>query len=377
MKRLLARLWARVDKRVERLIIKPPTGRAALAWQAGIVVGLLIATAARAFVGPYPMIDLFMFPVLTSCFVFRYRGLVVLPIALLGFHIATALHGRQPRSLLMGMDLLQLGEWSLLAAFVLITLDRYAKVKGLQARMQQDLEMARTLQSALIQPPYDFGKLRIEGSIHQSHDVGGDFYYFRPFLQKYVVFCLGDVMGKGISASLLMALVMGFMFEWGKKSPSPQFVLRKLNHRLIKLWEGSDSSQFITMIYAVFDEETMTLTYSGAGHHNGVILRAGGAVEMIQAEGLPLGVLDDIDFPEGQIQLAAGDRVVFYTDGISEARRKGDDDLFGLERLTRVLQQHRQGELSRVLAEIERAVLEHTQGDYSDDMAVLIAEVKA
>lgn len=377
MAKLLARLWGRVDKRVERLILKGPTGRAALAWQAAIVVGLLVATAARAVIGPYPLIDLFMGPVLASCFVFRYRGLAVLPVALLGFHVATALHGRLPQPLLVGMDLLQLVEWSLLAAFVLITLDRYAKVRGLQARVKQDLEMARTLQSALIQPDYDFGRLRIEGSIHQSHDVGGDFYYFRPFMQKYVVFCLGDVMGKGISASLLMALVMGFMFEWGKKSPSPQFVLKKLNHRLIKLWEGSDSSQFITMIYAVFDEETMTLTYSGAGHHNGVILRAGGAVEMVQAEGLPLGVLDDVDFPEGQVQLGVGDRVVFYTDGISEARRKGDDDQFGLERLTRVLLDHRGAEVKRVLAEIERAVLEHTQGDYSDDMAVLIAEVKA
>lgn len=377
MTRLLGRLWGRMDKRVERLVLKTPTGRAALAWQAAIVVGLLVATAARAAIGPYPLVDLFMLPVLTSCFVFRYRGLFVLPVALLGFHIATALHGQLPRPLLIGSDVLQLTEWGLLSAFVLITLDRYAKVKGLQARMTQDLEMARTLQSALIQPAYDFGKLRIEGSIHQSHDVGGDFYYFRPFMQKYVVFCLGDVMGKGISASLLMALVMGFMFEWGKKSPSPGFVLRKLNHRLIKLWEGSDSSQFITMIYAVFDEESMTLTYSGAGHHNGIILRAGAAVEMIQTEGLPLGVMDDIDFPEGQIQLATGDRVVFYTDGISEARRKGDDDLYGLERLLRVLQQYRQAELPRVLEEIERSVLEHTQGDYSDDMAVLMAEVKA
>ena len=87
-------------------------------------------------------------------------------------------------------------------------------------------------------------------------------------------FCLGDVMGKGISASLLMATVMSFVYEWGKQSCDPAEIAARLNRRLVKLWDGR-RGWFITIFYAILDEETGELQYCAGGQSGGYLLRDG------------------------------------------------------------------------------------------------------
>lgn len=348
-----------------------PRGRAALAWRLAVGVLLLLAAVARALLGP---VDLFVFPVLVACFVLRRDGLAVLPLALVFYHLSTLVRNDRPLRLVLVSDVIQFAEWSLLAIFVLVTLDKYTAVRRLESRIHQDLDLARTLQAALTVPEYDFGGVRIQGVIQQSNQVGGDFYYFRPFQKKYVVFCLGDVMGKGISASLIMAMVMGFMFEWGKKSPSPEFILQKLNGRLNRLF-GEDSSWFITIVYGVFNEETGELVYASGGGQAGLVLRADGSVDQLVSDGIPLGVFPDTEYQESRLSLGPGDRVVLFTDGVTEARApKGA--LFGLERLSQLLREGRELPVEQLVESIRRAVRRHTEGESSDDMALLVAEVK-
>ncbi|MGE0488031.1 MAG: PP2C family protein-serine/threonine phosphatase [Vulcanimicrobiota bacterium] len=367
-------LVARLDRLMERIVVYRPTGRRARPWK--LLTALLLAGAflMQVWRPTQPVVDLFVFPVLVACFFLRRDGLKAIPAALVLYHVGAMIEGRLSWRVLLLNDAIHLLEWGLLSMFVLVTLEKYVAVRQLEANIRQDLQLAKTLQTALVVREYELGKVRIDGTIHQCNDVGGDFFYFRPFQEKYVTFCLGDVMGKGISASLLMSMVMSFMFEWGKKSPSPSFVLKKLNHRLMRLW-ASHSDFFLAMVYAVYNEQDQQLTFAGGGHQGGLILRRDGSIEPATTEGLPLGVLEEAEYPEKTVTMQAGDRMVLCTDGVTEARSPGGD-LFGGERLAQVLRRGVDLSGRELVEQLEAAVLRHTGGNYTDDLAILVFSVK-
>ncbi len=336
-----------------------------------IAVSLLLAFLSRSLYGHVLSVDLFLLPVLLAAALFRNRGMLVIPLAAAAYCLGGLLcSGIDNRHLFLN-TLGQTVEWVLLAGFGLVTLDRYGAIKRLQARMAGDVELARRLQLALMQNRFELGTVALRGKVNQTLEVGGDFYYFRPFGQKYVVFCLGDVMGKGISASLLMALVMGFMFEWGKKSPSPSFVLRKLNQRLIQ-W-NQEQSTFVTMFYAVYDEEEGRLHFANAGHPAGLLLRGDGSVDELEGTGIPLGVMDDSEWGENQTSIAPGERLLMYSDGLLEARNENGED-YGMERLTASLRATQKLPLEKALERVESDVRRFCQGRLSDDLAILVME---
>lgn len=363
---------AYLDRLLDRLVVFRPSHRSAPFWKSAIFLLLGLAFTVRSFYGHVLAVDVFLLPVLLAAALFRNRGmLIIIPLAAATYYLGGLLcHGIDNRHLLLN-TLGQVVEWSLLCGFGLVTLDRYGAIKRLQARIANDVELARRLQLALMQNRFELGSVALRGKVNQTLEVGGDFYYFRPFGQKYVVFCLGDVMGKGISASLLMALVMGFMFEWGKKSPSPSFVLKKLNQRLIQ-WNQQQST-FVTMFYAVYDEEEERLSFANAGHPAGLLLRADGSVEHLEGTGLPLGVLEESEWGESQTAIAAGERLLMYSDGLLEARNSERED-YGMERLAASLQATQSLSLERALEQVESDVRHFCKGKLSDDLAILMME---
>ncbi len=364
--------WLKVvDASVERLVLSRPRGHLALVW--ALLIALLVVLGYVFTPLPIPA-DLFFVPVILSSFVFGARGLVVLPLALVAYHTAWTRHGGTSFAAQLLPDLVQLLQWTLVAVFIVVTLDKFKDVKRLQGRVQKDLSLARTLQMALTPGDYDFGRMRICGALHQSATVGGDYFYFRPFQEHYVVFCVGDVMGKGIPASMLMAIIMSFMYEWGKQSPSPSVVIDKLNRRLVRL-ASQDSNWFTTLFYAVFDEETNTLTYASAGQNQGLILRRNGQVEQARSDGIPVGIFENAQWEERSVQLEEGDRVILFTDGVNEARSP-EGEIFTLDRLIALAREHRRLDARGLLKKIEDAVSRHSGGGLTDDMSVLIAEVK-
>lgn len=365
---------ADLDRFLESTLVTTPRGAVARALCAAIGAALGACALLMVGTGPRLPIDLFFAPVLAACFFFRRRGLWALVPALILFHLASRTMNHIPLSGLLVRDLLELIEWLVLAAFVLVTLDKYTAVKKHEARIVRDIGLARTLQTALAPPDYDFGRVRLCGVIRQSQDIGGDFYYFRPFQEKYVVFCLGDTMGKGMSASMVMAIIMGFFFEWGKRSPSPSIVLGKLNRRLLRLW-GDETTWFATLFYAVFDEEQGVLTFASGGHQDAVLLRASGEIEMLSAEGIPIGIFEDSVWAEKQCRLQEGDRVLLFTDGVTEARC-ADGRLFSSERVLEVIRSEPVTSSAELLNRLELAVMEHTNGILTDDVAMLVMEVK-
>jgi serine phosphatase RsbU (regulator of sigma subunit) len=366
---------AKIDRLLERLVISRPRGSlAVLLWSL-----MLAATAGCgwlvALTGPTDPIELFWAPVVAACFLFRRRGLWLVPVALI-FRLLGGHWLRLSLPVSVERVVAELVEWLALAAFTLITLDKYESARRAHSRIKRDVAMAGTLQRALLpREPLEVGRMHVEGIIRQTQQVGGDFYYYRPFQKKYTMFCLGDIMGKGIPASMVMASLMGFVFEWGKTSTSPARILAELNRHLIRLWQ-EDTTWFTTLFYAVYDEEEQVLTWASAGHHGGgILLRANGETTLISGDGIPVGIFEEAEWQEEQIHLQPGDRLVLFTDGLTEARDP-DGEMYGLERLARLLHHQHTLPTRALLAHIEESVLAHSGGNLKDDMAILVAEVK-
>ncbi len=332
---------------------------------------VLVACAAlrRSFHGA----DVFFAVILGTCFVFRQRGLWALPAMLIAYHWSGMGHGTFARALIE--DLFALMEWCFLGFFIIVSLGKYSDVKAYDDRIRTDMHLAMTLQRSLMPKPFETRCVRVDSLIHQTLEIGGDFYFYRPFDKRYVIYCLGDIMGKGISASLVMAMVLGFFYEWGKSSHSPGYIMTRLNERLISVW-GSDAPSFATMFYSIYDEESRELVYCCAGHHGALRVNSEGEVSALDAEGIPLGVFPDFSWEERRVTLAPGDRIVVFTDGVNEARNAGGQ-IFTMARVRTLLSELRgQPGATTVQAVVDR-VTEFVDGEVmSDDIAVLCMEVR-
>ena len=380
----LRRIADSLDRRMEAFILQTRTDEnetlhGPLGWFT--LASLPAAALLKFFSGPHNPLDLFLLSLVLCCVVFRHSGLSAVVLALALDLLVKAMDiSRLGRPDLWPKYLLDtafhLVEWSLVALFVIITLKKWAKLRRIKDRTDDDLGLAKTLQSSLSRKSCRLKRVDLCGSIHQCDAVGGDFYYFRPFDEKMVSFCVGDVMGKGISASLLMAMVMTIVYEWGKQNCTPALIAARLNRRLSKLWDGR-KGWFITIFYGLFDEETGRLQYVAAGQQGGFILRDGELIELALDCDPPLGVIEPFEFATHSIELKPHDKLLIFTDGVYEAKSpKGE--LFGVERLGksfRLLAKKLKGD--ELLNKLEELILEHTGGVYTDDTTLLTLHYRA
>ena len=197
-----------------------------------------------------------------------------------------------------------------------------------QERVERDLAIASDIQRELLAraiPP------RIPGAVFAAHNeaasnVGGDFYnvFVRSSYESY--FAIGDVSGKGISASLLMAQTLSAMQFVFAATTSPSDALAKLNSTL---YEQIVRGMFVTTIVGRIIPSASRIELASAGHCKPVVLRADGSAAEIETNGsLPLGILPKVAYQQGKIDLHHGDWFVCYTDGLSESRNWADEAFF-------------------------------------------------
>ena len=180
----------------------------------------------------------------------------------------------------------------------------------------QELERAREIQQSLL--PKKIPQLpgfEVAGAWQPASTVSGDYYDVLRLGDHRLGICIADVVGKGVSAALLMANVQAAVRAFASDSESPAQVCAKVN---ILLHENIATGKFVTFLYGILDGETHTFQYCNAGHLYPILV-SGGSVRMLEQGGAVLGVFPAWIYEDSTVELRAGDRLLLFTDGITEA----------------------------------------------------------
>jgi sigma-B regulation protein RsbU (phosphoserine phosphatase) len=261
--------------------------------------------------------------------------------------------------------------------------------------LTQELDMAKKVQQGLlaIETPSIPG-FKIEKRCVSADSVGGDFYIlkgntlsgaFSDTTQTGVVayqdqrnVCLdliiGDVAGHGVSSALVMALTSGLMGEIMKSAKSPASVLHQTNNTLLPYLENSQI-RYVTGISARFFPKLKRLVWANGGHLPALIIRQNDIISL-PSTGMFLGMFENEPYTQSEIQLEAEDRVIFYTDGLLEARNpKGEE--FGESRWEALLQITSKSPLPKQMDDIYFAISAFTQSNnLKDDQTLVMIEVE-
>jgi sigma-B regulation protein RsbU (phosphoserine phosphatase) len=195
--------------------------------------------------------------------------------------------------------------------------------------LDRDAEEARAMQQALLpkSSPYIPGFV-VSGRSVPARAVGGDWYDFIPFPDGRWGIVLADVSGKGTAAALLMSATRGMLRSLAEACCSPGEVLTKLNELLVN---DFPAGKFVTMVYAVLDPAARTVVFANAGHLRPLLINDRNEQFLEVERGLPLGLVSG-EYSETQISLSPGAKLIFYSDGITEATDARDEE-YGLCRL--------------------------------------------
>ncbi len=206
---------------------------------------------------------------------------------------------------------------------------RYGQERQERERMSREAQEARAIQQALLPKvsPYVPG-FAISGLSIPAGEVGGDWYDFIPFADGCWGLVLADVSGKGTAAALLMSATRGMLRSLAVTCGSPAEVLSKLNRLMV---EDFPPGRFVTLIYAVLDPANRTLRFASAGHLPPLLVDDAGSRFLPSEQGTPLGLVAG-EFSETTVELREGSRLLFYSDGITEAAAWGDQE-YGPRRL--------------------------------------------
>lgn len=241
-------------------------------------------------------------------------------------------------------------------------------------RLEEEIGIARRIQRRLLPadgpllPGFDITAFNIP-----SLEVSGDLYDFIEIVDRQLGIVIGDVAGKGIAAGIIMATFRASLRAEIRNNYSISTILTRVNRLL---WESIEETAFVTAVYGVLDVAQRRLTYANAGHNPPLLLRGSGEMIWLREGGTILGTFPEATYREATIELRSGDRLIFYTDGITEAQAP-DGEMFGEERLTAVCAERREGDSSRQLCRrLLEAVREHCRGVHAeDDLTAVVVQV--
>ncbi|PYX31440.1 MAG: serine/threonine protein phosphatase [Acidobacteria bacterium] len=264
-----------------------------------------------------------------------------------------------------------------LAAQIAIAIENaqlYEQIARQERRLERDLSLARELQMRLLpQARPKLAHLDVAAKFVPARAIGGDLYDFIPYSMSRLGLVIGDVSGKGAPAAIYAALVSGILRSHAPIEPGPSEMLSAVN---LSLAERRIEAQFVSLIYAVWDDEHRTLTVSNSGLPRPIYVHEG-KNEVIEATGLPLGLFDEAEYDEFEFRMKAGDMFVFFSDGILDARNR-NGELFGRGRVEKIVLECAGKSADCVVDSLFQAVAEHSAGmETFDDQTVVAIRVRS
>jgi phosphoserine phosphatase RsbU/P len=249
--------------------------------------------------------------------------------------------------------------------------------RDIEETLDRELHFSHLLQQALLPPMPTIGH-----GYHTAHcyvpafasrEVGGDFYDVFTTEDGKEGILIGDVSGKGIEAAAFAAATRSTVRAFAHLMSSPGGALTNANSVLRGQCPESEFEPFVTVFLAVLDRPTGHLVYSGAGHPPPAVYRAAtGTLEFLQYGDPPIGLTDAHEFRESESDLDPGDKVVLYTDGLSEAR--SDSGMFGSEGIEEVLRRYGHLSPDEVVVRLLETAKDWARGHLTDDTAIIVVE---
>lgn len=240
-------------------------------------------------------------------------------------------------------------------------------------RIESELSIAREIQMGMIPkifPPFpDRKDVDLHAILHPAKEVGGDLYDF--FIdENHLYFMIGDVSGKGVPASLFMAITRSLFRTLSQKEHSPAKIVTEMNNSIA---DNNESSMFVTLIVGILNLQDGKLKLCNAGHNPPILIRPNGNVNFLEFKThLFAGVIENFEYTEEEIVLEKGSKLFLYTDGVTEAENI-DKELFGEEQLVNILSANTSLDVRTTVESVVSSVANHVrEAEPSDDLTILL-----
>ena len=240
------------------------------------------------------------------------------------------------------------------------------------AGMQEQVRLAYDIQRNLLpkEPPHIDG-YDVAGTSIPAQTVGGDYYDFIKTPSGSWAFCLGDVSGKGLPASLLMANCQATLRGQTLIEDSIDDRIGRAN---TLMYQSTDVEKFVTLFYGILNVADHEFTFVNAGHEPAIVVSADGEVERLESGGMALGVVDDFPYKQGAVKFAPGDVLIIYSDGVPDATNLSDE-AFGIDELVRLAKELKSEPTIIIVEKIVAAVNQHAgNAPQMDDVTLVVVK---
>jgi serine phosphatase RsbU (regulator of sigma subunit) len=262
------------------------------------------------------------------------------------------------------------------ASLAAISLERARQHEEIleKRRLEEELSIAKRIQKTFLPqkrpqlPGFDISGINIP-----SEEVGGDYYDFIPITESQIGIVIADVSGKGIPAALIMASVRAGLIAEIRNNYAIRSIMVKVNNLL---FESTASDIFVTAVYGVLDPKNRIFTFSNAGHNAPILRRADGEMKYLTEGGMALGMFENSKYEERPLGVDPGEIIVFYTDGVTEAKNDKQEE-FGTRRLKQVMDDSHHLGARQIRENIYEAVKEFTGLSHQeDDLTMIVVKVR-
>ncbi len=237
-------------------------------------------------------------------------------------------------------------------------------------KMQQEMNLARNIQTNLL--PKDMPRIEgydAYGISSPAKEVGGDYYDFMSKGSDQMIFCLGDVSGKGMPAALLMANLQATLRGTTMGCKSALECLKRSNGLL---FHSTDMEKYATLFYGILNTSTHQLSFANAGHNSPFLVSQDGSTQRLKSVGIPLGWLEDFEYTDELIPIHKGDILVVFSDGISEAMNEREEE-FEEENILDVIMKNLGASPQELTEKLLGVVQKHVDNaPQADDMTLLV-----